>query len=180
MRTNYFYYIPINDTTFKLSVFWPSDTESQINKLRFSDSVSLSFKTRLTSVTSFCSDVTLCKFQAWIQRRKTWWRYIRKRNVMANVLAIFRFKDQKQLLNQKECQKKAYNKHIIIIFTWSGVQYHVLWMIPLDHPRRIASRVIGWYDLIHSTWYSTPDQVTTMIMCMDQQYPPWVKGILSM
>ena len=43
------YYIPINDnTTFELSVFWPSDTESRINELRFSDSVSLSFKTRLT------------------------------------------------------------------------------------------------------------------------------------
>ena len=49
------YYIPINDTTFKLSVFWPYDTESRINKLRFkfSDSVSLSFKTRLTLVTCF-------------------------------------------------------------------------------------------------------------------------------
>ena len=29
---------------FKLSVFWPSDTESLINELRFSDSVSLSLK----------------------------------------------------------------------------------------------------------------------------------------
>ena len=48
-------YIPINDTTLKLSVFWPSDTESRINELRFSDSVSLSFKTRLTSVTCFCA-----------------------------------------------------------------------------------------------------------------------------
>ena len=52
------YYISINDTYFELSVFWLSDTESQINKLRFSDSVSLSFKTRLTPVTCFCADVT--------------------------------------------------------------------------------------------------------------------------
>ena len=52
------YYIPINDTTLELSVFWPSDTESQINELRFSESISLSFKTRLTSVTCFCGDVT--------------------------------------------------------------------------------------------------------------------------
>ena len=44
------YYITINDTAFELSVFWPSDTESWVNKLRFSDSVSLSFKTRLTLV----------------------------------------------------------------------------------------------------------------------------------
>ena len=51
-------YTYINDTTFKLSVFWPSDTESQINELRFSESVSLSFKTRLTSVTCFCGNVT--------------------------------------------------------------------------------------------------------------------------
>ena len=39
-----------------LSVFWPSDTESRINELRFSDSISLSFKTRLTAVTCFCGD----------------------------------------------------------------------------------------------------------------------------
>ena len=51
------YYISINDTMFELSAFWPSDTESRINKLRFSDSVSLSFKTRLMSVTCFCCDV---------------------------------------------------------------------------------------------------------------------------
>ena len=53
-----FYYIPITDTTLELSVFWPSDTESRINELRFSESISLSFKTRLTSVTCFCDDVT--------------------------------------------------------------------------------------------------------------------------
>ena len=45
----YTFYIPINDTTFELSVFWPSDTESRVKELRFSESVSLSFKTRLTS-----------------------------------------------------------------------------------------------------------------------------------
>ena len=45
------YYIPITDTTFELSVFWPSDTESRINELRFSESISLSFKTRLMSGT---------------------------------------------------------------------------------------------------------------------------------
>ena len=52
------YYIPITDTTLELSVFWSSDTESRINELRFSESMSLSFKTRLTSVTSFCGDVS--------------------------------------------------------------------------------------------------------------------------
>ena len=39
-----FDYIPIYDTSLELSVFWPSDTESRINKLRFSDSISLSIK----------------------------------------------------------------------------------------------------------------------------------------
>ena len=53
-----YYYRPITDTTLELSVFWPSDTESRINELRFSESISLSFKTRLTSVTCFCGDVT--------------------------------------------------------------------------------------------------------------------------
>ena len=52
------YYIPITNTTLELSVFWPSDTESRINELRFSDSISQSFKTRLTSVTCFCGGVT--------------------------------------------------------------------------------------------------------------------------
>ena len=50
--------MPINDTSFELTVFWPSDTESQINELRFSDSISLSFKMRLTLVTFFSGDVT--------------------------------------------------------------------------------------------------------------------------
>ena len=71
-HANYFiHYIPINDTSFELSVFWLFDTESRINELRFSDSVSLSFKTRLRSVTGFCGKVTLSKFQAWNQRQKT-------------------------------------------------------------------------------------------------------------
>ena len=52
------YYIPTSDTTVELSVFWLLDTESLINELRFSESISLSFKTRLTSVTCFCGDVT--------------------------------------------------------------------------------------------------------------------------
>ena len=53
-----FYYIPINDTTLELSVFWPSDTESKFNELRFSEFVSLSFETQLTSATCFCGDGT--------------------------------------------------------------------------------------------------------------------------
>ena len=55
---NKLYYIPIKDTYSELSVFWSSDTEIRINELRFSDSVSLSYKMRLTSVIHFCGEVT--------------------------------------------------------------------------------------------------------------------------
>ena len=45
----YLYY----ETSFELYVFWPSDTERLINELRFSNSVSLYFKTRITAITCF-------------------------------------------------------------------------------------------------------------------------------
>ena len=57
------YYIPINDTMFTLSVFWPSDTESRIEELRFSDSVSLSFKTRLMSIPVFVATLRKVNFK---------------------------------------------------------------------------------------------------------------------
>ena len=53
----YLYYIPITDMTLELPVFWPSDTESRINELRFSESISLSLITRPMLVTCFCGDV---------------------------------------------------------------------------------------------------------------------------
>ena len=66
--------------------------------------------------------------------------------------------------------EKVYNKQIInkSDLAWRTVSRLVDEAIPLDHPKRFASRVIRWYDLIHSTWYSTPDQVTItcIIMCM--------------
>ena len=43
---------------------------------------------------------------------------------------------------------------------WRSVSCRVDEVIPSDHPRREASRVIQWYGLIHQTWYCTPDQVT--------------------
>ena len=49
---------------------------------------------------------------------------------------------------------------------WRTVSRRVDEVIPSDHPRRVASRVIQWYGLIHETWYSTPDQVTIMIICL--------------
>ena len=109
-----FYYIPITDTTLELSVFWPSDTESRINELRFSESISLSFKTRLTSVTCFCGDVTKSKLQPWNQRRNTFCRDVKKCNVMANVPAIFRDLRPKPVLKSERMSEKG---HIINILS---------------------------------------------------------------
>ena len=49
--------------TFELSVFWPSDTENRINELRFSESVSLSFKTRLTLLPVFAATLGKVNFK---------------------------------------------------------------------------------------------------------------------
>ena len=49
---------------------------------------------------------------------------------------------------------------------WRTVSRRVDEAIPSDHPRRVASRVIQWYGLIHKTWYCTPDQVTILIICL--------------
>ena len=50
--------------------------------------------------------------------------------------------------------------------TWRTVSRRVDEVIPSDHTRREASRVIQWYGLIHETGYCTPDQVTIMIICL--------------
>ena len=34
---------------------------------------------------------------------------------------------------------------------WRTVSHRVDEVIPLDHPRRVASRVIQWYGLTHET-----------------------------
>ena len=161
------YYIPITDTTFELSVFWPSDTESRINKLRFSESISPSFKTRLTSVTCFCSNIKLiASMEPETKNMLTWRQETKHYGERSRNFSRLNFKIRKNV------RKKAYNKHIIINsnLIWRTVSRLVDEAIPLDHPQRYASRVIRWYDLIHSTWYSTPDQVTIMIMCIDQRF----------
>ena len=64
--------------------------------------------------------------------------------------------------------------HLVMIHTpyhnsnliWRTVSRRVDEVIPSDHPRRVASRVIQWYGLIHETWYCTPDQVTIMIISL--------------
>ena len=42
-----------------------------------------------------------------------------------------------------------------------------------------VSMVIQWYDLIRETWYSTPDQVTIMIICIYQQIEHGYKLFIS-
>ena len=49
---------------------------------------------------------------------------------------------------------------------WRTVSRRVDEVIPTDHRRRVASRVIQWYGLIHKKRYCTPDQVTIMIICL--------------
>ena len=51
---------------------------------------------------------------------------------------------------------------------WRTVSRRVDEVIPSDHPRRVAARVIKWYGIIHETSYCTPDQVTItcMIICL--------------
>ena len=49
---------------------------------------------------------------------------------------------------------------------WHTVSRRVDEVIPSDHLRRVASRVIEWYGLIHETLYCKPDQVTIMIICL--------------
>ena len=49
---------------------------------------------------------------------------------------------------------------------WHTVSSRVDEVIPSNHPRRVALRVIQWHGLICETWYCTPDQVTIMITCL--------------
>ena len=108
------YHIPITDTTLELSVFWPSGTESQINELRLSESILLSFKTRLTSVTCFCGDVTYtCKVNCKHGTRDGKHVDMTSGNVTLwqTFLQFFGIKDQNRFSKQKECQKR----HIINI-----------------------------------------------------------------
>ena len=49
---------------------------------------------------------------------------------------------------------------------WRTVSRQVNEVIPLDHPKRVAFRVIQSYGLIHETLYCTPDQVTIVIICL--------------
>ena len=107
-----YYYIPIkfmNDTSLEMSVFWPSDTESWINELRFSDFVSLSFKMRLT--------VTLCKMNFKHGTRDGKHDGVTQEMKLKGKSSrmFFWIKDQNR--NQKKVRKKVYNKHIIITVT---------------------------------------------------------------
>ena len=48
-----------------------------------------------------------------------------------------------------------------------GITSHIVdELTSSDHTRCYTSRVILWYELIHSMWYSPPDQVTFLTMCI--------------
>ena len=64
------YYIPKSFTSFELSIFWPSDTESRINYLKFYDSISLSYTSRLTFFTCFAALLLKVNFKQRIRDRK--------------------------------------------------------------------------------------------------------------
>ena len=123
------YTSPTNDTTFKLSVFWLSNTERRVNELRFSDF----FKWGLPWLPVLGSTLHKVNFKHWSRDGK----YDKGKHYCN----FSRLKTKTINKKQNYIIKKVYNKHIIIIGTWSGVQYHVIW----------------WYDLIHLMWYSTPD-----------------------
>ena len=99
------YHIPITDPTLKLSVFWPSDTESRINELRFSESISLSFKTRLTS--DFAA--TLRKVNRKHGTRVGKHADVTSRNVTLwkTFPQFFGIKDQKQVLKSDRMSEKG-------------------------------------------------------------------------
>ena len=74
---------------------------------------------------------------------------------------FFWIKDKNNWLNQNNIRIKLHNENIIIIVTWSGGQYHISWM-----RSHFVFWVISWYDLIHSMWYSTPEQFIFLIICI--------------
>ena len=76
---------------------------------------------------------------------------------------FFGIKDQNRFKNQKECQKKAYNKHIITIVTWSGVQHHASWMRPY-HWITLDATLLGWSDgMTSSTRRDTVRQIKLLL-----------------
>ena len=74
----------------------------------------------------------------------------------------FLFQGQKIIFSQKLTNTHYHNNNLI----WCTVSHWVDEVIPSDHPRRVASRVIQGHGLIHKTWYCTPYQVTIMIICL--------------
>ena len=51
------HYIPVYDTPFQLHIFWPSGTERR-SKLTFSESISLSLKTRLMTLLNMTQETS--------------------------------------------------------------------------------------------------------------------------
>ena len=106
---NNVYYIPITDPTLELSVFWPSDTESRINELRFSESISLSFKTRLMSLHVPAFVATLRKVNCKHGTRVGKHVDVTSRNVTLwkTFPQFFGIKDRKQVLKSERMSEKG-------------------------------------------------------------------------
>ena len=74
----------------------------------------------------------------------------------------------------KQCRPSSLIRVLLTVHThyhnsnliWPTVSHRVDEVIPSADPRRVASRVIQWYGLIHETRYHTPDQVTILIICL--------------
>ena len=64
-----------------------------------------------------------------------------------DLVMFSRYKSKAEGKNQKLIHTHYYNSNLI----WRTVSRRVDEVIPSDHPRREASRVIQWYGLIHET-----------------------------
>ena len=103
--------------------------------------------------------------------KKAWYNYLIKIQscdtacvTMQSIQACIVFKTEYLKHVQTFCCKWMTNTHYYNSnVNWRTISRQVEEVIPSDHPRREASSVIQWYDLIHETWYSTPDHATVII-----------------
>ena len=102
-----------------------------------------------------------------------------QRNVSSLCVCAFRRNMSKMWTKLRD---KAYNKtpllQLLDLVYWItthgladiigsySISAHLLDLIPSVRSSYEVSSVIEWYQLIHPTGYSTPDQITTAIMCI--------------
>ena len=124
---------------------------------------------------------------------ETWWRDVTKRSGKRS--RIFSgLKTDTNYIKSEKCQKKVYNKHFIIIATWSGIRYHVSWMRPyhwitlnasrlgpnpLDLIQYARSRYYMYYDNVYLSQYICFIALTLAkslgkCYCMKKMYGPYI------